>query len=410
VSQSGTRTDSDQTPALATIPAQRSPADDPIPAPPAAEPARTGFGWRAAVLAMSLYTALRLLCLAAAWFFATEQHRDLWGLLRKYDAGWYAQIANHGYDSVVTMKPDGSMGLTNLAFFPLLPGLSALLDPILPGGAGSAGILISWLFGAVAAAGLYAVGSHLRDRTTGVMLAAVWAVIPHGFVESMGYSETLFTALAAWSLYALLRRQWLVAGLLCLLAGLTRPSAAALILVVMLSALVAAVRRRDGWRPWVAAVLAPLGFLGYLAWVGDRLGRWDGYFLVQRDAWRMSYDFGAYTVDTIHGLLTTPGPLALYVVILVLLVALGLTAILIVDRWPWQIWLYTLVFFAMAFFGDSYFNSKARYLIPAFTLLLPVAAALAKTRRAVAVVVLTVMTLLSAGYGAYLCLVWTHSP
>jgi hypothetical protein len=410
VSQSGVRTDAEQTAAQARIPAQRTPPGDSIQAPPADGPARTGFGWRAAVLAMSLYLGLRLMCLGAAWFFATEQHRDLWALLRRYDAGWYAQIANHGYDSVITMRPDGSMGMTNLAFFPLLPGLTALLDPILPGGAGSAGVLISWFFGVVAAAGLYAVGSHLRDRATGVLLAAVWAVIPHGFVESMGYSETLFTALAAWSLWAVLRRQWLVAGLLCVLAGLTRPTGVALILVIVVSALIAIVRRRDGWRPWVAAVVAPLGLLGYLAWVGDRVGRWDGYVLVQRDAWRMSYDFGAYTINTIHGQLTTQAPLALSVVSLVLVVALGLTAVLIADRWPWQVWLYALVFFAMAFFGDSYYNSKARYLIPAFTMLLPVAAALAKARRAVAVIVLIVMTLVSAGYGAYLCLVWNHSP
>ncbi|MEV6493989.1 hypothetical protein AB0M20_35995, partial [Actinoplanes sp. NPDC051633] len=403
MSQAETRTDpgtEDQPPVQVTVPAPRPAADDliealpapaepastepalaePAPAEPAlaepalaepalAEPApvrrrRTGL-W-AGLLAVTLYIELRLICLLVTMSFADARHIDLWDLLGKYDAGWYSQIANHGYDPFLKLAPDYGLAVTNLAFFPLFPGLMALLDPILPAGAGTAGIWIAWMSGAAAAAGLYKIGSHLRNRPTGVMLAAVWAVIPHALVESMAYSESLFTALAAWSLYALLRRRWLLAGPLCLLAGLTRPTAAALILVVCLSALIAIVRRRDGWRPWVAGVTAPLGFLGYFWWVGNRLGRWDGYFIVQDDAWGLRYDNGAYSMENIRLLLTESGPMALWMVTIVLLAALALIAVLIVDRWPWQLWLYGLVFFAMTFFGDGYFNSKARYMVPAF--------------------------------------------
>jgi Gpi18-like mannosyltransferase len=76
--------------------------------------------------------------------------------------------------------------------------------------------------------GLYAVGKHLRSRTVGVFLAMLWCVVPHALVQNMAYSESLLTALCAWGLYALLRRQWLLAGTLCLFAGLTRPTANAL--------------------------------------------------------------------------------------------------------------------------------------------------------------------------------------
>jgi Gpi18-like mannosyltransferase len=122
-----------------------------------------------------------------------------------------------------------------------------------------------------------------------VLLAALWAVVPHALVQSMGYTETLFTAIAAWSLFALLRRHWLAAGLLCALAGLTRPTGVALVVATALAALVAVVRRRDGWRPWLAGALAPVGSLGYLVWVGHRLGRADGYLHVQKDAWRITH-------------------------------------------------------------------------------------------------------------------------
>src|SRR5690606_36045782 len=156
--------------------------------------------------------------------------------------------------------------------FPLYPGLIALLDPVLPGGPQAAGLAISWLAGPAAAWGLFAIGAHLRDRRTGVLLVALWAVLPHAVVQSMLYTETLFTALAAWSLYALLRRRWLTSGALCLAAGLLRPTAGALVLAVGLAALAAVWRRRDGWRPWVAGLIAPLGLLGYLGWVAHRLG------------------------------------------------------------------------------------------------------------------------------------------
>lgn len=67
-------------------------------------------------------------------------------------------------------------------------------------------------------------------------------VYPTAFVQSMAYTETLFTALAAWALYAVLRGRWIVAGALCVLAGLTRPTAAALIAALAITAAVTLVR------------------------------------------------------------------------------------------------------------------------------------------------------------------------
>ena len=398
-------TGADQT----VVPRQRSGADAPGTA--GTPPGRTGNGLRAAAGAIALYAGLRAVCLAVAWVFAADHDRSLWTLLGRYDAIWYAGIVERGYDAAVPLRPDGGLATTNLAFFPLYPGLTAALDPIVPGGPGSAGIVVAWLAGLAAAWGLYAVGAHVVNRKAGVLLAGLWAVLPHAYVESMGYTETLFTALAAWALFALLRRRWLTAGLLCLLAGLTRPTGAAIIAVVGLAALIAVARRRDGWRPWLAGVIAPLGFLGYVAWVGNRLGRADGYFHVQNDAWNMSYDLGEYTVGTAARLLTKASPLALYMVVLVLLVAITLLVGLATDRRiPWPLTVYALLIIGLAFFGDSYFNSKARLLIPAFPLLLPVAAALAGARRTVMVAVLTLLTVISAGYGVYLALTWTYSP
>ena len=114
----------------------------------------------------------------------------------------------------------------------------------------------------------------------------------------------------------------MAAGLLALLAGLTRPTALAVIPVVMLAALIAVVRGRDrSWRPWAAMVLAPLGWLGYLGWVAQRTGRLDGWFWIQDEGWGSRFDGGAYTARTVAKLLTHETPLDIYLVTLVLAVA-----------------------------------------------------------------------------------------
>lgn len=368
------------------------------------------FGLRAAWPAIALYAGLRAVSLLLLWYFAAKQGESLLEPLIRYDAVWYADIVQRGYDQAIPLKPDGSLATTNLAFFPLFPQITALVDPVVPGGPQVAGVLVSWLAGLAAAWGLFAIGTQVRDRRTGVLLAGLWAVLPHALVQSMGYSETLFTALCAWSLFALLRRHWMTAALLCVLAGLTRPTGAALAVAVGLAALFAVVRRQDGWRPWVAGLVAPLGFVGFLTFVGVRLGRADGYFHVQKDAWKMSFDAGRYTLRTAYGLLLKPSLPALYVTTLVLLLALALLAMLITLKVPWPLWVFALTVLAMVLVGEGYYHAKARLLMPAFPLLLPIAYALARARQTTAVIVLAVLTLVSASYSVYLAFVWTYSP
>ncbi|MDR7274613.1 hypothetical protein [Catenuloplanes atrovinosus] len=399
-----------------TAPAPVSPPASEAEAPATPPSASWARRWLAdlgpAVLA---YLVLRLVCLAVLAVFARLAGSPLSPLLTDFDAGWYAGIATGGYDTAIPLKPDGSFATTNLAFFPLFPSLIALFDPLIPGRAAIAGVVVSWLAGLFAAAGLGAIGSHLRDRRTGIALAAVWAVLPHALVQSMGYSETLFTALAAWSLWALLRRHWLTAALLCVLAGLTRPTGGALAAAVGLAALVAVIGNRGrltggGWRPWLAGALSPLGMLSFIAWVGFRLGEADGYFRVQGDAWGMAFDGGVYTLKTLKAILTGAQPLALYMATAVLAVAVLLLVLAVTERLPWPLLVYAALVLALALGGEGYYHSKSRLLVPAFPLLLPVAYALARARLPQAGVVIAALTALSAWYGSYLALVWEYSP
>src|SRR5690606_1875922 len=115
----------------------------------------------AAAPALAAYMLLRAFGLAVLALFAHRFERDLWELLGRFDGTWYVQIAEHGYDRAIPIGPDGGYATTNLAFFPLYPGLIALLDPVLPGGPRAAGLAISWVAGLAAAWGLFAIGTHL---------------------------------------------------------------------------------------------------------------------------------------------------------------------------------------------------------------------------------------------------------
>lgn len=372
--------------------------------PPDASP-----GWervlRSFTPAVIGYLTVRLISVGILWIWAAAADESLLGLLAgEHDSVWYLGIADNGYDN-------GEPAQSNLVFFPLYPMLTSALAAITPFGSMGAGLVIAWLGGIGAACGLSALGTYLYDRRTGIVLAMLWGVLPHAVVESMAYTESLFTAFAVWALYAVLTKHWLAAGSLCLLAGLTRPTATALIAAVCLAALVAVVRRPGDWRPWAAMVVAPVGWIGYLAWVGDRVGRLDGWFYIEKEGWNTGWDGAQYTLGFAFRVLTTPSPhLDFYAVTLILILALALMAHSIVQRQPWPLLLYSAVLLVTTIGGSGMYNAKARFLLVAVPLLLPVATALARTRTAGAVVTLGTLTLISAYFGGYLLLVWEWSP
>ncbi|CAM5227961.1 hypothetical protein STANM309S_01616 [Streptomyces tanashiensis] len=219
---------------------------------------------RATLAALGGYAATRLVGLCRSAIAAGVTGKDgLHRLKGRWDSVWYVRIAEHGYGYQVTL-PNGDVH-SDLAFFPLLPALERGLSAVLPLDAATAGLLVSWTAGLAAAWGIARCGTHAFGPRAGVLLAVLWGVYPTAFVQSMAYTETLFTALAAWSLYAVLRGRWILAGVLCAVAGLTRPTAAALIAALGVTALVTLVRERRLPARTVAGVLiAPLGRIGSL--------------------------------------------------------------------------------------------------------------------------------------------------
>ncbi|WP_346173187.1 glycosyltransferase family 39 protein [Streptomyces cuspidosporus] len=330
----------------------------------------------------------------------------------------------NGYDRslpVLATSPQAENAYSDLAFFPLYPALIRLVHPLTSLPVPYAALLVSWLASLAAAWGIFAVAAWRYGKHTGVLTAVLWGALPHAVVESMAYTETLFTALAAWSLYAALTQRWIWAGVLCALAGLTRPSAVALVVAIDGAAAVALVRirRRPArqpatarWRPCLGAVIAPLGWLGYVTWVGTRLGRWDGYFVVQK-LWRARFDWGVATARQVaRVLLHAPSvPFTWVIVALVLCAATVLGVVAVAHGQPLPLVVYSVGLLVIAVGDSAFFGARARFLLPAFPLLLPLAIGLARVRSGgVRVLLLGSTTILSALYGAYLVFAVDHAP
>lgn len=358
---------------------------------------------RRALPALLGYALVRAVGVVTLYIWARAVGQSPAKLLTAYDGVWYLRIAREGYDDYERLQ-------SSMAFFPLYPKLVGALARVSPLDLRETALLVAWAAALAAAWGLFALGDHLHGRRVGILLAVLWGVLPHSIVQSMSYSEGIFTALAAWTLHALLRTRWITAGVLCLLAGLTRPTGSALIAVVGLAALIAVARRRDGWRPWLALLLAPAGWLGYLAWVGVRTGRPDGWFHIQSAGWRSRFDFGVDTVRTGSALLAQRSELQQYTVTLVMLLAIMLLVLCALDRQPWQLLLYSGLLIVTTLGAAGYYHAKARFLLPAFPLLLPVAVALARAGWARAGTVLTTLLVVSAYYGGYVLMIWHRSP
>lgn len=316
--------------------------------------------------------------------------RSAYTILTRWDGQWYARIATFGYGHF-RVAPDGGHRY-DYAFFPLLPLIERAghaltgLAPI------NIGLIVSWTAGAVAAAGVCALGCQLHSPRVGFVTAALWSILPMSAVMALSYSDTLLAALAACGLLALLRKHWLSAGLLAAAAGFTRPTGAGLVLTVVATGVYAAVRQRQ-WRPALAAILAPAGLVSYLAWVGGQIGSITGYFDVT-EGWHNGLDGGISFARWIGDL----GPLAIAVVA-GLIVLIGLWLLLIRDREPWPVILYTAVVVAMALATSGFFGSKPRYLLAAFPLLLPVATRLTKLSRPVVAGALVALGVIGTTYG-----------
>lgn len=181
----------------------------------------------------------------------------------RWDAVWYLQIAHDGYG-------DGS----HAAFFPLYP----LLAQGVVGG-----LVVSWLAGVAGLALVHRLAAlELGERAA---QGAVWllACFPGALYLSAVYSESLFLALSAGSVYAARTGRWRWAGALGGLAAATRSAGVVLLVPLALLWWTRGARRaRDA--AWLA--LVPAGLLAFCGALGAAGLDWRAPFDAQEQWFR----------------------------------------------------------------------------------------------------------------------------
>ena len=400
--------------------------DAAVPAQP--EPPGTGRRWSIpppprlslAATGMLVFAGIRVLSVAIAAFLLghgnyRQRHWSLVRWMRSSDGGHYTSIAAHGYT-----YPAGQ--LAHASVFSWFPGYPAVIDSVawLPGVTiVAAGLLVTAVAGLAAAWGLTALGMKLTgDPRISLLMVALWAVAPSSTVLSMMYAEALFCALAIWALVALVSRRWLTAGALTLVAGTVRSTALALILAVCVAALIAviqAVRARQPvvlwWRPVAAALLAPLGLLGYLGYVALATHRLDGWFWVEKHTCHMVFDWGTSTLRVARGTLLGTPSVAQVLVVAAISAATLLTLWSLTERIPVYLHVYTIVIVIMALSTSAnWISSKPRFMLPAVLLALPLARLLAPVRTSVLVPLICVLAAATTWFGLYLTVIARWTP
>ncbi|CAL9673941.1 hypothetical protein SUDANB1_07694 [Streptomyces sp. enrichment culture] len=335
-----------------------------------------------------------------------------WDVLASWDGWWYQQIAEHGYDPALEPVP-GAKGLITLegnsaAFFPLYPTLMRLVSECTGLGLYGAGMTVSVIASFVAALGVYAVAKRLGGHRAGLVAAGLWAVWPGSGTEWSGYSESLYTALAAWACHAVMSRRWLTAGLLTCAAGLCRPTAVALVAALAVAVALSLRRREDGVRrPLAAVAVAPLGLFGYLAWVNYRMGDINGYSKLQDGAWAHKFDWGVHTFNVLtsipvgHFDYLFAMPFEDVIGVCVVLMVPVLTVLLLRLRPPTVLVVYTVLSYLMVMTTQQYFGNVSRYLLPLFPLFVPLALAMSRLGWPSLATVLGAAALASGSYAGY---------
>ncbi|KAA9154048.1 hypothetical protein FPZ12_032895 [Amycolatopsis acidicola] len=336
--------------------------------------------------------------------------------LTAWDGVWYLRIAANGYDLGAIVDAQGHPNpFTTRAFFPGYPFLIDALSRATGLGLVAAALTVSAGGGLFAAYGLARLGRIVRGGSprAGYLLVGLFAAAPMGIVLSMTYTEALFCALAVWTLIGVLERRWELAAVCCAMAGLVRSTALALVVTVVLAALLAL--RTDRWRAGFALVLAPSGLLGYLWWTGlrvrpdagfaDQLRTWSE---LEWQGWSTKFDGGLATLRFIGATLSTNTVMSLLTVA-VIASTLVLFGISLWRKVEWPLLAYAAIVLVMCLGTSGLMHAKARFLVPAFTVLVPVAIGLANRRRGTAVLTVGGAAILSAWFGGYALDVWSYA-
>jgi hypothetical protein len=178
-----------------------------------------------------------------------------------WDGAWYTEIAGYGYEA---HAPE------SFAFFPVFP-IIVRVGAALGGGPALWGVLISLVATVFALYFLYRIAEKFWDKAVARATTLTFAFFPTAFFLNAPFTEALFIAFAAGSLWATyVRRDLFLAGLLGAAAAGTRNSGVLLLIPLLYEWL--RNQREFGWRGVGEMALVPAGLLGYMLFLWYSFG------------------------------------------------------------------------------------------------------------------------------------------
>ena len=245
--------------------------------------------------ALLVYAGIRVATVAVVALADLFTHKSLLYDLDIWDGAWFLRAVRYGYPAHLPMT-GGHVAANPVAFFPLLPLLVRLIDLTgLP--PGWSALLLSAVTGATAVYGVGRLARHLGGDGAGQRAALLFAVFPGTFAFSLAYSEGIVITCVSLGLLALLARRWWLAGLLGAVATAASPVALAFVASCLWCAGREVVKERR-YGALVAPLLAPLGFVAYMAYLERHTGTLAAWRLTERGGWK-SYPSLVYAVHTV---------------------------------------------------------------------------------------------------------------
>jgi hypothetical protein len=338
---------------------------------PSDAPLRSARKWpRWIVRPVVIYLASRVLTWATLAVTTIFTHVSVAGEIDRWDTRWFIRAAQFGWPSQLPHR-HGHVAANTIAFLPVFPLSFRWLSHLTGLSLLTAGAMVTSLSGLTAMIAVWMLIRAYADQSAADRGTLLVAMFPGSFVLSMVYSEGLLITFVAFGLLALMRRRWLLAGVLGMLATATTPIGLAFELSCLWCAYRAVVPGRN-WRSLLAPVLTPLGFLAFQAWLWIHTGVPSAWRLTERGGWK-SYPSIAYAAHTVGVFLIDP--IATNKTDDLLFVGTVLTAIgavvAIRTRLPMPLLLYGLAAAGMAFISAPV-GLRPRFMFLAFPLIIAV--------------------------------------
>ena len=319
--------------------------------------------------------------IVALWL-ATGSVPGLLDAWHRWDAPHYTDIAVFGYmaEDPGTLSAAGYRQVypgdldLYIVFFPLYPWLVAGLNTVL-----GAPIVAAFVVSSIASLAVAPMLSRLVAADLGLSIgkwsALLLLIFPTAYFLHIGYTESLFLALAFGSLWLARTDRWVGAGLLGGFAALTRVNGLVLIPALAVEAYLQwRVHRRLDTRWLFAPALVAVGFGVYLALNLAVYGDAFAFSEIQREHWDKGLSAPWDGIAGILGWLSNPVADTAFMIggMELMFVGLGLAAVLASAIWlrpTWTAWMagnwllivstgfvvstprYSLVLFALPVFG-----------------------------------------------------------